>query len=1137
MACGTALDGDEDDLERGGGHAGHVGQMGHQLAKYLSCCGASQCAETHICSRRVAKVGAAACKHCGGAGGGSDWAKAFATALCEIFDCPAIVEREALDLVTSAVAFVSPPSPSGPGISGDVIGDVNGGDDGGRPRNSEGGGGRAAKEGGGGGGDCGGSGGGSGDAVVSNGEGDSYYSSGSEGGLGSSWGSVSELASACVADAAHGNVAGASKNRWRRGGLNERADEDDDDDDDDDDDEVVRKGIWFPPPSTAGARDPLLASSTAVATAGNGDARSAGSSARGTTSTAAGGEERRTPPSRPSSSAPQDDDEARRILKEREARSSPRASTLSGRLRRWHRFGVAAAAAAAAAAERPATRASPDPVDEADHGRRRRRRPSTDRGGLDAAPLPLCPRGDAGGGGEAGSEFVVLVSREATVRELATSVGEFPPEWLVGAFGLVVRRQVEAAVYDARARAAMKRAVRLLEGKVSWKQVAITEKELATLAQDQDTGRIQDGDQNKEAAVSGRYWKVGLAAAGGGVLLFLSGGVAAPSVTASLSAVGFAAANSVSYVAPSLGAWLGYTSTTSAAAAAAAATAATTGAASGAGSVGAFSAVSGAAGAGVAGYKMTRRTAGVQEFHFLPLHSHWPLDSPESMFEGASEPGLPVFICVPGWHEPGHDPRHTWGGIGYAHANAAAAAAAAAATTAANPGATPDATPPPSAPAAPPATAAATAEPTAAREDSKGRVGAPMAELGGPASDPRRVAAGAGAAVSRWFSSAAPSSPPLQSSRTLGRSQAHVGDRGQHRRDHHHQQQQQQQQQQRRDPNAFGRSGGGGGVPAPAPMASSFIDLGVDRGMRDSNGGGGGGALCGEKDKGDLRYRQRRRRNRFQENRISEGSEAVAGARVEGAEGEEEDDDDPDGENAGMEDSWEALPSHAWWRDFVSGGEEHVLVWERGPLTELHAAIRDLAWKKASRRAVNEALKRSALAPVVAAAALPLALLEAASGLDDPWGVVRSRALEAGRLLAAVLLSRPVGSRPVTLLGFSMGAKVVFNCLEALAAAPEGRGLGIVENAVMLGTPIGTKRGRWKRARSAVAGRLVNGYSSRDWLLALVYRTKSWSVGVAGTSRVEGCGVENVDLSGLVTWHLSYSRILPTVMAMLRLEE
>ena len=34
----------------------------------------------------------------------------------------------------------------------------------------------------------------------------------------------------------------------------------------------------------------------------------------------------------------------------------------------------------------------------------------------------------------------------------------------------------------------------------------------------------------------------------------------------------------------------------------------------------------------------------------------------------------------------------------------------------------------------------------------------------------------------------------------------------------------------------------------------------------------------------------------------------------------------------------------------MTGGEEHVLVWERGPLTELYTAIRDLAWKSASRR-------------------------------------------------------------------------------------------------------------------------------------------------------------------------------------------
>ena len=68
---------------------------------------------------------------------------------------------------------------------------------------------------------------------------------------------------------------------------------------------------------------------------------------------------------------------------------------------------------------------------------------------------------------------MVLVSREATVKELAATVGGFPQEWLEEAFGVVVRRQVERAVYDARARAAVKRAVRLLDGKVSWKQVGV----------------------------------------------------------------------------------------------------------------------------------------------------------------------------------------------------------------------------------------------------------------------------------------------------------------------------------------------------------------------------------------------------------------------------------------------------------------------------------------------------------------------------------------------------------------------------------------------------------------------------------------------------------------------------------------
>jgi Protein of unknown function (DUF726) len=41
---------------------------------------------------------------------------------------------------------------------------------------------------------------------------------------------------------------------------------------------------------------------------------------------------------------------------------------------------------------------------------------------------------------------------------------------------------------------------------------------------------------------------------------------------------------------------------------------------------------------------------------------------------------------------------------------------------------------------------------------------------------------------------------------------------------------------------------------------------------------------------------------------------------------------------------------------------------------------------------------------------------------------------------------------------------------------------------VLVGAPIGTRLKRWRRARSVVAGRLVNCYSTRDFVLGLIYR-------------------------------------------------
>merc|ERR1711988_1112942 len=109
-------------------------------------------------------------------------------------------------------------------------------------------------------------------------------------------------------------------------------------------------------------------------------------------------------------------------------------------------------------------------------------------------------------------------------------------------------------------------------------------------------------------------------------------------------------------------------------------------------------------------------------------------------------------------------------------------------------------------------------------------------------------------------------------------------------------------------------------------------------------------------------------------------------------------------------------------------------------------------------------------------------------GIDDPWGICTSRADDAGKALADVLLQRVHGARPVVLVGFSFGARVVFRCLEELAARGPNN-LGLISDAFIIGGPFDVYQESWQRVRPVVAGKLVNAYSTKDWLLSTVHRT------------------------------------------------
>merc|ERR1711939_108036 len=100
------------------------------------------------------------------------------------------------------------------------------------------------------------------------------------------------------------------------------------------------------------------------------------------------------------------------------------------------------------------------------------------------------------------------------------------------------------------------------------------------------------------------------------------------------------------------------------------------------------------------------------------------------------------------------------------------------------------------------------------------------------------------------------------------------------------------------------------------------------------------------------------------------------------------------------------------------------------------------------------------------------------------WSVAKNRADKAGLVLADALINKAQGERPVTLIGYSLGARLIYSCLMSLA---ERRAFGLVESAVLIGAPAPSDAAVWRSMRSVVSGRLVNVYSENDYILAFLY--------------------------------------------------
>ncbi|XP_059481329.1 transmembrane and coiled-coil domain-containing protein 4-like [Neocloeon triangulifer] len=218
------------------------------------------------------------------------------------------------------------------------------------------------------------------------------------------------------------------------------------------------------------------------------------------------------------------------------------------------------------------------------------------------------------------------------------------------------------------------------------------------------------------------------------------------------------------------------------------------------------------------------------------------------------------------------------------------------------------------------------------------------------------------------------------------------------------------------------------------------------------------------------------------------------------------------------------------WKCLDSSKEQYFLRYESSYLKELGQAL-DMAVSAAVTVATQEVLKFTILRGILTAIAWPASLVSLSSIIDNPWGVCLRRSAQVGRHLAHVLLAREHGGRPVTLVGYSLGARVVFYCLRELADRRPGSE-GIVQEAIMLGAPVTGSVKDWQDISTVVAGRIVNGYCRSDWLLKFLYRTTSIAVNIAGLNEIscDSKRLQNVDLTDIVSGHTDYESKVETLL-------
>ncbi|KAH7911626.1 hypothetical protein BJ138DRAFT_1150194 [Hygrophoropsis aurantiaca] len=209
-------------------------------------------------------------------------------------------------------------------------------------------------------------------------------------------------------------------------------------------------------------------------------------------------------------------------------------------------------------------------------------------------------------------------------------------------------------------------------------------------------------------------------------------------------------------------------------------------------------------------------------------------------------------------------------------------------------------------------------------------------------------------------------------------------------------------------------------------------------------------------------------------------------------------------------------------------GDVFSVLWEPEMIQETGSALKILTGEILTQLG-QTVLQHTVMTALMGALQWPIILTKLGYLIDNPWNNALDRARSAGSVLAQLLIQRHLGVRPITLIGFSLGARVIFYALIELA---KRKAYGIVQDVFLLGATLTASTSTWCDTRAVVSGRFVNAYARNDWVLNYLFRATSGGLNtVAGLRPIENVpGLENIDVTDKIAGHMSYRTFMPLIL-------